>query len=46
MVPNAFWFSAYENLTVDQIERNFRIADGLRKAALGRKEAEAWATDL
>jgi MFS family permease len=46
MVPNVFWFTAYKDLTVDQIERNFRIADGLRKAALGRKEAEAWATDL
>ena len=26
-----FWYSAYPDLTVDQIERNNRIANGLRK---------------
>ena len=26
-----FWFSAYRDLTVNQIERNARIADGLRR---------------
>ena len=41
-----FWFSAYPKLTVNQIERNNRIADGLRKPALSQKEATLWMTDL
>ena len=31
MAVSRFWFSAYRDLTVDQIERHARIADGLRK---------------
>ena len=34
MAVSRFWFSAYRDFTVDQIERNARIADGLRKATL------------
>lgn len=46
MAVNRFWFSAYPDLTVDQIERHVRIADGLRKATLTPGEAAAWARDL
>lgn len=41
-----FWYSAYRDLTVDQIERQARIAAGLRKRKLNAKEAEAWLRDL
>lgn len=41
-----FWFSAYRDFTVDQIERHARIAAGLRKAVLPPKEAAEWALDL
>ncbi|HZZ25562.1 MAG TPA: hypothetical protein VFE60_24745 [Roseiarcus sp.] len=41
-----FWYSAYPDLTVDQIERNNRIANGLRKTSLQDKEAVAWMQDL
>lgn len=41
-----FWYSAYPDLTVDQVERNYRIADKLRKRTLGAQEAEAWMLDL
>jgi len=41
-----FWYSAYRNLTVDQIERNNRIADGLRRPSMTDQEALAWAQDL
>jgi hypothetical protein len=46
MAISRFWYSAYPDLTVDQIERNNRIANGLRKPALAAKEAEAWLNDL
>jgi hypothetical protein len=46
MAVSRFWFSAYRDLTVDQIERNTRIAEGLRKATLKPQEATAWARDL
>jgi hypothetical protein len=46
MAVSRFWFSAYKNLTVDQIERQARIADGLRKKRLTPKEAGIWARDL
>ncbi|MEH3107969.1 MAG: hypothetical protein PGN09_12025 [Sphingomonas fennica] len=42
MAVSRFWYSAYPDLTVDQIERNNRIADGLRKPALTAKEAAEW----
>jgi hypothetical protein len=41
-----FWYSAYPDLTVDQVERNNRIANGLRKTSLQEKEAVAWMQDL
>ncbi len=46
MAVSRFWFSAYRNYTVDQIERHARIANGLRKAALTPEEATVWALDL
>ena len=46
MAVSRFWFSAYPEYTVDQIERHARIADGLRKATLTPNEAAAWARDL
>lgn len=41
-----FWYSAYPELTVDQIERNYRIASGLRRRSLNDKEARQWMRDL
>jgi hypothetical protein len=41
-----FWYSAYPDLTVDQVERNHRIANGLRKASLQHEEAITWLRDL
>ncbi len=41
-----FWYSAYPDLTVDQVERNYRIALKLRKTKLGDKEAATWMLDL
>jgi hypothetical protein len=41
-----FWYSAYPDLTVEQVERNNRIANGLRKATLQDKEAATWMHDL
>jgi hypothetical protein len=46
MAVNRFWYSAYRSYTVDQIERNARIADGLRKPKLTEEEAAVWALDL
>jgi hypothetical protein len=46
MAVSRFWFSAYKDYTVDQIERHARIADGLRKTSLQPEEAIAWARDL
>ena len=46
MAPSQFWFSAYRDLTVNQIERNVRIADGLRQTSLSAAAAAEWARDL
>jgi hypothetical protein len=46
MAPSLFWFSGYRVLSVNQIERQARIAEGLRKPTLSPKEAAQWATDL
>jgi hypothetical protein len=46
MAVSRFWYSAYKDLTADQIERNYRIALGLRKTRLSEKEASAWINDL
>ena len=41
-----FWYSAYPTLTVDQIARNNRIANGLRQPSLNEEEARRWIRDL
>jgi hypothetical protein len=41
-----FWYSAYRDLTVDQIERNHRIANGLRRRSMSEKDARQWMRDL
>ena len=41
-----FWYSAYPKLTVNQIERNNRIANGLRQRRMTETEASTWMTDL
>lgn len=41
-----FWYSAYPDLTVNQVERNFAVATGLRQASLDGMEAETWARQL
>ena len=46
MAPASFWFSAYPNDTVDQIERKTALANGLRRPALTEKEAAAWIRTL
>jgi|HubBroStandDraft_6_1064221.scaffolds.fasta_scaffold02764_5 hypothetical protein len=43
---NILWYSAYWDLTVNQIVRNASIVDGLRKISLEQKEAEQWAVLL
>jgi hypothetical protein len=40
---NILWYSAYPDLTVNQIIRNGSIVDGLRKVSMPQKEAEQWA---
>lgn len=46
MTESLFWFSAYRDLSVNQIERNARLANGLRKTSLTPQEAVAWTRDL
>lgn len=46
MSPSQFWFSAYKEYSVNQIERQARVADGLRRPALNEKEAREWVIDL
>jgi len=41
-----FWISAYPDLSVDQIERNFRIAEKLHEPRLSKDDAEIWMRDL
>jgi hypothetical protein len=40
---NILWYSAYPDLTVNQIIRNGSVVDGLRKVSMQQKEAEQWA---
>lgn len=42
MTPNLFWFSAYPKLTVNQIERNHLVAEGLRCPTLDPTAATEW----
>jgi hypothetical protein len=46
MASTLFWFSAYRDYTVNQIERHSRVAKGLRQATLSPEEAIAWTRDL
>lgn len=46
MAVSRFWYSAYKDLTTEQIERNYRLALGLRKATLSAKDAGQWINDL
>lgn len=46
MRETLFWFAAYPDLTVNQIERNCRLAEGLRRARLSPAQAATWARDL
>ena len=46
MVESQFWFSAYPQYSVNQIERQARIADGLRRPGISEGEAASWAKDL
>jgi hypothetical protein len=41
-----FWYSAYPTLSVNQIERNSRIASVLCAASVNEKEAAVWMQDL
>jgi len=40
---STLWYSAYADLTVNQILRNASITDGLRKPAMSEMEADGWA---
>lgn len=46
MAESLFWYSAYVSFTVNQIERQARVANGLCRVSLGEVEAAAWALDL
>jgi hypothetical protein len=46
MAVSHFWYSAYKDLTTEQIERNCRIALGLRQTTLSAEEAAQWISDL
>jgi hypothetical protein len=46
MAASDFWFSAYPDLTVEQIERQHEIAEGLRQTILTGEEASKWAYRL
>ena len=46
MSESQFWFSAYKQYSVNDIERHARLANGLRRPTLNGKEARAWAIDL
>ncbi len=46
MAESLFWYSAYIGFTVNQIERQARVAEGLRRPLLSEQEALAWTLDL
>jgi hypothetical protein len=46
MTQSQFWFSAYKQYSVNQIERQARLANGLRKRSLRPRDALAWVIDL
>lgn len=39
---NILWYSAYADLTVNQVLRNATIVDGIRKSSMTKVEADAW----
>ena len=41
-----FWCSAYPDLSVDQIERNHRVVQGLRKDRLADEQLASWMREL
>ena len=46
MAESLFWFSAYKDYSVDQVERHYRVASGLRRKDPTAEEAQTWAMDL
>lgn len=46
MAPALLWFSAYPDETVNQIERQARLAEGLCRPTLSEQEAAAWVRTL
>ncbi len=40
---NILWYSAYKDLTVNQVLRNATIVDGICKASMTEAEADTWA---
>jgi hypothetical protein len=46
MAPNRLWYSAYPDLTVNQIVRQAAIAQGLCAPTLSGDDATAWAREL
>jgi len=46
MSVSRFWYSAYKDLTTEQIERNYEIALGLREKTMSDKEAKEWVRKL
>ena len=41
-----FWYSAYPHLSADQIERNHRVAEGLRNGPMSAADTREWMMDL
>ncbi|MCY0095721.1 hypothetical protein [Hoeflea ulvae] len=41
-----FWYSAYPDLSVDQVERNHRISNGLRRQDMSEAETRDWMREL
>jgi hypothetical protein len=46
MTPSRLWYAAYPNLTVNQIWRQTRVAQGLCAKSLPPDKAATWAKDL
>jgi hypothetical protein len=46
MAPSLFWFSAYPELTVNQIERQAKLAEGLAKPNLEPLQTADWIRTL
>ena len=46
MAEGLFWFSAYKDLSVNQIERQYEIAKGLCQPSLSPEDASLWACNL